>query len=526
VTGRTVTEMGIRRRRALALTAVGTTLLLVAGGCPLVRGDRDEPPGPDGAPDAVVGPARWNACPDEARNIVGRVPDNVAYDCATVTVPRDWAARSTPLHAADSFEITLLRARADDQRDRIGSLVVNPGGPGGSGVDLAVYLSLGLGPEVTRRFDIVGFDPRGVGRSSPVKCLSDELLDRSFGYDPDPVSQAAFDGAVALAGDIGSSCADEYGEALRLFSTEQAARDMDAVRAAIGDEKITYLGYSYGTLLGATYAQLFPGNVRALVLDGAIDPEQDFVASSESQAKGFERAFGNFAAWCGDNPARCPIGPDARTAVTGVLDAARRAPVSGPDGRDATAGWVFTAVVSSLYTQQGWAELADAIDELADGDPRGVFTLADRYAERDSSGDYSNLFDANAAVNCADTDQKITVDQVRRLQGQWRKRYPLFGAPLAIGLLTCAQWPGARDPYPTGPADGAPPIVVVGTTGDPATPYEHSPRLAEMLGVGVVLTWDGEGHTAYPETRCVTDAVNAYLVELEVPRDGLTCPRR
>ncbi|HET8683222.1 MAG TPA: alpha/beta hydrolase, partial [Micromonosporaceae bacterium] len=490
---------------------------------------------------------------DVARELIGQVPASMSYECATIRVPRDWnaaapgtgaspgttAGGATPGGASpggatpgaapgggETFDIALLRARSSRQRDRIGSLVVNPGGPGGSGVSLAVYLSASLPQEVLRRFDIVGFDPRGVGRSSAVECISDADLDTSFAYEPDPVSQADFDGLVALTGRIGAGCRAKYGDSLRLFSTEQAARDMDAVRAAVGDDKITYLGYSYGTLLGATYAQLFPRNIRAFVLDGAVDPRQGLIEGSESQAVGFERAFNSFVSWCRDRGSQCPIGPDARAAVTNALNAARRAPVRGRDGRPATAGWIVTAVVSSLYTQQGWTELASAMSRLGRGDASGVFTLADRYAERDSSGRYSNLFDANTAVNCADEEEKVSIARVRELQGQWRAKYPLFGAVLAVSLLTCAQWPGGRDPYPTGPASGAPPIVVVGTTGDPATPYEQTPKLAQMLGVGVVLTWQGEGHTAYPESRCIVQAVNAYLIEVEVPRAGLTCPAR
>lgn len=506
----------MRSRTRLAVATLA--LALVASGCTLVR---REPAAPPAATGGGAGSLAWRDCADEARGILGRRQSNVTYECATVKVPRDWAAPN-----GETFDIALLRARSRGQRDRIGSLIVNPGGPGGSGVELAAYLSVGLPAEVTRRFDIVGFDPRGVARSAPVECLSDADLDRAFGYGPDPVTEEQFQGAVAIARETGQSCATRYGDTLSLFSTEQTARDIDAVRAAVGDQKITYLGYSYGTLLGATYAQLFPDNIRALVLDGAVDPRQSFVASSEAQAKGFEQAFENFADWCRTAAGLCPLAPDAREAVTAVLDQARRAPVPGADGRSATSGWIFTAIVSSLYTQRGWSQLAQAVQDLRGGDPEGVFALADQYAERDPSGHYSNLFDANATINCTDTDEKIGVAQVRTLQAQWRERYPLFGAPLATGLLTCALWPGKRDPYPTGPATGAPPILVVGTTGDPATPYEQTPKLAEMLGAGVVLTWQGEGHTAYPETRCVTAAVNAYLIDLRPPAPGQTCPAR
>jgi pimeloyl-ACP methyl ester carboxylesterase len=393
-------------------------------------------------------------------------------------------------------------------------------------VETAVYLSTQLPVDVLRRFDLIGFDPRGVGRSSPIRCWTSAELDQNFGADPDPVSQPDFDAAVALSRRLAQACGDKYGDSLRLFSTEQTARDMDAIRIAVGDDKLTYLGYSYGTLLGAVYAQLFPTKVRALVLDGAVDPTQDSTAGAESQAKGFERAFDNFSTWCKATPGQCSLGPDPKAVVTQLLQAGRTNPVKTGAGRAATAGWIFTGVVAALYAQDRWPLLARALDGLRRNRATEIFVLADSYAERDAQGQYSNLFDANATVNCTDDDKTPTVEKIRQLQGDWRQKYPLFGGNLAILSLVCAQWPGKHDPYPTAAATGAPPIVVVGTTGDPATPYEQTAKLAQMLGVGTVLTWQGEGHTAYPQTRCVTDAVNQYLIDLKVPAAGLTCPAR
>ncbi|SCE70876.1 alpha/beta hydrolase fold [Micromonospora echinospora] len=522
-------------RRARFALAGFIAAVLVAAGCTLPTfAPRVEVEGEASVAPLGASP-QWRSCPETAEQVAGRAAPGMRYECARIAVPQRWNTTGGPATATPgggaTFEIALLRARSTKQRDRIGSLLVNPGGPGGSGVDTAVYLSLGeqfggLPASVTERFDIVGFDPRGVARSSPVECISDTDLDASFGYDPDPESTAAFDGLVALNQRIGQACGAKYGDRLSLFGTEQAALDMDAVRAAVGDEKLTYLGYSYGTLLGAVYAQRFPERVRALVLDGAIDPRQNAVEASEGQAKGFERAFGNFVRWCSANADRCPLAPDARAAVTSAVDKARVSPVRGADGREATAGWVFYAVISSLYTEQGWQELARAVDQLAEGDPAGVFRLADAYAGRNPDGTYTNLFDANLAVNCADDEERPSLERIRQLQGQWRRAYPLFGPALAVGLLTCAKWPAEPDPYPTGKADGAPPILVVGTTGDPATPYEQTPALAAMLGVGRVLTWEGEGHTAYPQTTCVTEAVDAYLIDLTVPAEGLRCPAR
>jgi pimeloyl-ACP methyl ester carboxylesterase len=445
------------------------------------------------------------------------------YDCASVPVAKDW---NNP-GAGQKFSIAVIRVRSKRQHDRLGSLLINPGGPGGSGIDTAVYLSFGgLPTEITDRFDIIGFDPRGVGRSDPIKCIPDADQDASFAALPDPVSQADFDSYVTLTKKIAIECGQKYGSTLPLFSTEQAAKDMDLLRAAVGDPKLTYLGFSYGTLLGATYAQLFPTKIRAMVLDGAVDPKQSYVETSEVQAKGFERGFANFSAWCKKTPDDCPISADAHKAVTDALSKAAKNPVPGADGRKATPGWIFVAVISSLYTESGWQLLANAVVNLQQGDAKGIFHLADQYADRDSNGHYSNLFDANLAVNCADTDSAPSVDDVRKLQGEWRKKYPLFGGSLAVGMLPCTFWSGNRDPYPAGAAKGAPPVVVIGTTGDPATPYENTADLAVMLGVGHVVTSEGEGHTAYPNTTCIVSAVDKYLLNLTIPQDGLRCPRR
>jgi pimeloyl-ACP methyl ester carboxylesterase len=518
-------------RRSRLVVAVLAAVILTMTGCTLpVFAPNDSGQSAPGsttsqAPAAPGTQADWQPCPEVPRDLVGQAASGMTYECASVAVPRNWDA---PV-SSQTYEVAMIRIRSSSQQDRIGSLLVNPGGPGGSGIDLAVYLSFGealggLPTAVTDQFDIVGFDPRGVGRSDPIKCISNADQDASFAAVPDPVSQADFDSYVTLNKKIATECGQKYGSELPFFSTEQAAKDMDSLRAAVGDPKLSYLGFSYGTLLGATYAQLFPTKIRAMVLDGAVDPKQSYVTSSEVQAKGFERAFSNFAAWCKKTPADCPIAPDAHKAVTDAIAKAAKNPVPGADGRKATPGWIFVAVISSLYTEHDWQTLATAVANLQQGDAKGIFTLADQYAERDSSGHYSNLFDANLAVNCADTDAAPSVDEVRKLQGEWRQKYPLFGGSLAVGMLPCTFWPGKRDPYPAGAATGAPPIVVVGTTGDPATPYENTADLAGMLGVGHVLTWEGEGHTAYPSTTCIVSAVDKYLLNLTVPQEGLRCP--
>jgi pimeloyl-ACP methyl ester carboxylesterase len=512
------------------LIVVLCTILAVSGGCtvPAFAPTGSVEPAPNTGNIPIPGNgADWVPCPEVPRDLVGRGAAGMTYDCAGVEVPRDWDSAGS----GDVYTIQMIRIRSKTQRNRIGSLLINPGGPGGSGIEFSVYFSFGaalggLPSAITDRFDLIGFDPRGVGQSDPVKCISNTDQDATFSSVPDPVTDADFKKFDALYQKIAGDCGAKYGSQLTTFSTVQAAKDMDALRTAVGDEKLTYLGFSYGTLLGATYAQLFPTKVRALVLDGAVDPKQTFIEGSESQAKGFERAFTNFTNWCKQTADKCPIAPDARKAVTEAIASASAKRLRHTDGRTLTSGWVFVSLISSLYTESSWVKLAEAIAQLKQGNPADVFELADQYAERKPDGSYSNLFDANLAVNCADTKDAPNVDEIRRLQGEWRRKYPLFGAPLAVGMLPCAHWAGDRDPYPVGAAVGAPPVVVVGTTGDPATPYENTADLASMLGVGHVLTWEGEGHTAYPGTPCIVRAVDSYLIGLTVPQEGLRCPAK
>jgi pimeloyl-ACP methyl ester carboxylesterase len=506
---------------------VAVVALLLAGCAPKVRwmaptngaraGASATPSGPPN-PSAPV----WANCHSEAAKLLSHPPSGISYECGTIQVPQDW----TKPTGGKTFHLALIRVRSQRQHERIGSLVVNPGGPGGSGVDLAVYLSQQLPSDVLERFDILGFDPRGVSRSDAVKCFTDGDLDNTFAADPDPQSQADFDAYVSLNKKMATECQTKYGDSLPLFSTEQAAHDIDAIRVAVGDPKLSYLGFSYGTLLGATYAQLYPKNIRAMVLDGAVDPTAQPVDSAEGQAKGFSRAFDEFAQWCKNNASSCPIAPDARAAVVAALDKGRKAPPTAKDGRKVTAGWIITGVFSALYSQREWPLLAEGLANVNKGDPERILQLADNYAERDPHGHYSNMFDIFNAVSCDDDPGGETVDQARSLQSQWRARYPLFGTSLAIGMISCAVWGAKRDPYPKGKANGAPPIVVVGTVNDPATPYEQTAKLAGMLGVGHVVTWQGEGHTAYPQTTCIRATIDAYLISLTVPADGLTCPPR
>ncbi len=512
------------RRTVSAVIAVAA--LLLAGCTPSTRWvspTTASSAGPAVSGGVRIDPPVWTGCDSDADKLLqGQAPTKIKYDCATIKVPQDWAHPD----AGKQFDIALIRVRSADQHNRIGSMLVNPGGPGGSGVELATYLSVELPDDILDRFDVVGFDPRGVSRSDPVKCFTDSDLDSYFGFDPDPQSQADFDAFVALNRKMAGECQAKYGDTLSLFSTEQAARDMDGIRAALGEQKITYLGFSYGTLLGATYAQLFPKNIRAFVLDGAVDPTQAAIPSAEGQAAGFEHAFDEFADWCKTNTTQCPAAPDPRATLTAALTKARSAPVTATDGRKVTSGWILLGAIQALYSKRLWPNLGEGIAGIAKGDSQRIMELADEYGQRDANGHYANMIDIFDTVSCDDDASGETVDQARTLQSQWRGKYPLFGTSLAMGIVSCAVWTAKRDPYPKGAAAGAPPIVVVGTVNDPATPYAQTAKLATMLGVGHVLTWEGEGHTAYPQTTCIRAAVDSYLITLSVPQEGTRCPAR
>jgi pimeloyl-ACP methyl ester carboxylesterase len=520
------------RRTSRGLLVTLAAALAVAG-CTSVDGNgryagdpaptRPGTPAPTTAPaQPTISPLTFEDCTSVIRPQVRDAPGGdrpLSFGCGKLRVPLDYRAPSRK-----AIDLFLIRVRLAGQQKRIGSLVVNPGGPGGSGVDAAVGLGLSLPTDVLKRFDLVGFDPRGVGLSAPVECISDQLKDQATALDPDARDAAAYQAQVQLSRQISQGCLTKYGDDLQHYNTEETARDLDLVRQAVGDAKLTYLGYSYGTRLGSVYAQLFPKRVRALVLDGAVDPKAGEVASAQTQAAGFEKAFDQFAADCRARNAACLIGPDPRATVNRILAKARQAPIpGGSGGRKATAGPVLLAVVSALYDRGDWAELESALADADNGNSSGLFTLADRYNQRDSKGHFSNLADANTAINCADTAEKVPDATVKKTLVAWRTKYPLFGTSLALGLLTCQQWAAPREPLPAVRGAGAPPVLVIGTVNDPATPYASAQVLARTLASGRLLTWRGEGHTAYPKTPCVTAAVDAYLVSLKVPAANASC---
>src|SRR3954452_9654807 len=397
-------------RRSTVLAAVAG-LLLVLTGCAsftdTVAASGTAAAGSSAAPTEKAAPLRWTDCDEQLQPLIAGqqgADRNLAFECGRTEVPISY---DEPEGA--TLPLFLVRVKLAGQTDRIGSLVINPGGPGGSGADAAIGLALTMPEDVLRRFDLVGFDPRGVGLSTPIQCIPSELKDRLVAAEPRPTSDTQLDDAFALADEVGKDCAQKYGDALASFDTVDTARDMDRLRQALGDEKLTYLGYSYGTTLGSTYAELFPDKVRALVLDGAVDPDSDAKVRAESRAQALEAGFDAFAQNCVGLIAGCPIGADPRTFVDQLLGAAAANPIptsgttasGGADPRKATPGVVMTALRAALDDPASWPQLAQALAAGAKGDAAGLFSLSDSYAGRLKDGSYSNQLDANLAINCA-----------------------------------------------------------------------------------------------------------------------------
>jgi pimeloyl-ACP methyl ester carboxylesterase len=457
---------------------------------------------------------RWQPC------------DN-GFRCARLLVPFDYSRPGWR-----TFSLPVLMLPAADPAHRIGSLVINPGGPGGSGVQYALTARSQFPAAIRNRFDIVGFDPRGVGSSQPaVHCLTGPQLDRYFGTDDSPGTPSQLAAVVAENKQFAAGCEQNSGPLLPYVGTRDAARDLDVLRAALGEPKLTYLGKSYGTYLGTWYAQLFPGHVRALVLDGAVDPDATSLSIDTVQAQGFQAALRSFAADCMSR-AGCPLGQgtnvDAGLAkLQALLTRANQTPLANDlgDGRAADGALLTNGVASGLYSKSYWPTLRTALADAFGGDGTVLIDLADLLMERNSDGTYSNLPDVSTAVDCLDRPWPRNLPAWQSAAAAAARAAPIFGAPNVWQSLACAYWPVPSQPLPTIRAAGAPPVLVLGTTRDPATPYRWAQALATDLSSGVLLGWNGDGHTAYGSgSSCVDNYVNSYLVSGSVPRSGTVCP--
>lgn len=445
------------------------------------------------------------------------------FDCATITSPLDWVDPSV-----GEIELSVIRSRATGG-DPIGSLLTNPGGPGASGVGLIRdSVDYAVGEPLREQFDVIGFDPRGVGESTAVTCLDDAQMD-AYLYDlPQNArgTDAWSEELLARHAEFADACEANSDGILPYITTENAARDMDLLRAVLGDSELYYLGYSYGTFLGATYAELFPDNVGRLVLDGAIDPAVSGLDVNVTQGLGFESALRAYMADCledSDCPFRGSV-DDAMADLGALLASVDRDPIAGSDGRLLGADTLLLSVIAALYSEDSWDYLTMALDGALQGDAEMAFLLADFYNNRQDGVYLDNQTEAFRSYNCMDYPVDTSEADLAAAQERLAAEAPTI-APYWFGPDPCEVWPypptGTRGPIV---AEGAAPIVVVGTTNDPATPYEWSVALAEQLASGVLITREGEGHTGYNKGNpCVDDAVESYLLTGSAPQQDLVC---
>ncbi|MFF3514235.1 alpha/beta hydrolase [Streptomyces sp. NPDC002573] len=472
----------------------------------------------------------WKDCPPPSEAEGGGsapapLPSGARWQCATMQAPLNW---DNP--TGGTIGVALIRVKASGPPNkRIGSLVFNFGGPGGSGVTALPAFAPDY-ETLRTRYDLVSFDPRGVGRSAGVKCKDDQQLDAFFQQDMTPDNAAEQQAFVNSTKQFNRACEQNSGRVLPYVRTTDAARDMDLMRKVLGDSKLYYFGISYGTELGGVYAHLFPKNVGRAVFDAVVDPTADPVQSSVGQAKGFQLALDNYARDCVAKSGGCPVGrtpQDVEKRIAKLLKDLDEKPLPGIFPRRLTQTAATNGIAQALYSKAFWGYLTDGLKQAYAGDGKVLMALSDAMNGRNENGQYSNLIPANVAINCADEKPRYTVADVKAKLPQFRAASPLFGDYLAWGLLSCTNWPvaGAAN-HPNVSAPGAAPILVVGNTGDPATPYEGARRMVQALGpgVGVELTYKGQGHGSYDSRdKCVQNTVNNYLLYGKVPRAGIVC---
>ncbi|OLC66301.1 MAG: hypothetical protein AUH69_07420 [Actinobacteria bacterium 13_1_40CM_4_65_12] len=493
------------------ITAVAIAAILLVSACTR-NGGAQAKPSPTPTPSVVMptpGLVAWTDC-------------GSGFQCGTVEVPLDYRRPEN-----GSIGIAINRKAATEPASRIGSLLINPGGPGGSGVTWVRESAPGL-KTLNRRFDLVGFDPRGVGLSSPVRCLDGPQEDAYNALDPvldDPQEKAA---AIQTDKDFALGCQQRSATILPYVDTVSAARDMDLIRAAVGDPKLSYLGLSYGTYLGQMYAHLFPTHVRALALDGVVDPTLSANDIVLAQAAAFERNLQAFLADCAarkaaSSPCQYAQSGDPATKLNSLITRLDASPMA-VGSRLLTRGLAVIGVAYPLYDQNLWRYLDQALAQADQGRGAILLALSDLYLERNADGTYKNATDANYAINCLDHPAPTDIAAYDRLGPAFAAASPLFGPAFQYSNLPCAYWPVRPTGHP-GPltADGAPPLLLVGGTNDPATPYAWAMSVHQQIAGSILLTRNGNGHVSYFVSNCIQLIENAYLFNLTLPAEGTTC---
>jgi pimeloyl-ACP methyl ester carboxylesterase len=460
------------------------------------------------APDETTqdGSITWDACGDN-------------LECGYLDVPIDY---DDP--AVGTTSIYMVRHLALDPDARIGTLLVNPGGPGFGGSWLAESADQIYSTAILDHFDVLGFDPRGTGMSDPAIDCTDDYDYFFAGGDITPDTPEEKAEIVDSTKEFTEACFAQSGNILPYVGTNNVARDMDSIRLALGEEKISYFGFSYGSELGATWATLFPDTVRAAVLDGAADPNADSIEGVLQQNRGFEAALSTFLQQCSENTL-CAFYNDgaAADAFDALMNRLDENPIPTTTGRpDLTRGMAITGVVQAMYDDAYWPELESALADAAAGDGNGLLSLFDEYFQRQPDGTYTNDLEAFLNILCADDPTRLSIEEADQYVAQYNEAGPRL-SPGTTGDYTCTFWPEALDPRVDITGAGAGPILVIGTTGDPATPLDSTRRMATTLEDGRLLVATANQHIGYNTSLCVNDAVDAYLVDLEAPEEEITC---
>jgi pimeloyl-ACP methyl ester carboxylesterase len=521
------TSSGLRAAglRAAALAASSAVLLIAA-----CAGDGGQETDTYRAKDLVSQQLEWQKCPAPSEAQGGGtapspLPGGIAWECSFMDAPLDYGEPD-----GDTIELALIRATARDADNRIGSLIFNFGGPGGSGVSTLPVAATDYATLHTR-YDLVSFDPRGVGRSAGVDCVGDRQLDAYFAQDATPDNAAEEETFTDGLETFADGCEKNSDNVLPHVGTVNAARDMDLMRQVLGDDKLHYFGISYGTELGGVYAHLFPKNVGRAVFDAAVDPTRTAEQGSLGQTKGFQLALTNFTKDCVARGDACLIPgsspQEIQDWINALLVKLDKNPIPGIGDRMLTQSHATNGIAQALYSKEYWELLEQGLDEADGGNGALLLALSDAMNGRNENGQYSNLQAANMAINCVDTKARYSLEQTKAKLPEFRKASPVFGDFLGWGLMSCSQWPvPGHWSTPDVSAPGAAPIVVIGNTGDPATPYEGAKKMADELGkgVGIELTYRGQGHGAYNSgSTCVQRAVNTYLLEGRPPATGTVC---
>ena len=450
----------------------------------------------------------WAACPESP----------APFECGQLAVPFDYDNPGT-----GSFVLSLMRRPAEIPESRIGSLLVNPGGPGFGGTTVAEQAEWYFSTELLEQFDVVGWDPRGTGASTPaVDCTED--YDRYFGIDSPPNDDAAKQKMIDLTQEFVDLCVERNGEMLKYISTEASARDMDSIRKALNEDKISYFGFSYGSELGATWVTLFPDTVRAAVFDGASDPNASGFDQSMAQLKGFEQQLTAFLANCAKRVA-CKIYNNGKPAALFdqlAVDIDTKPIVVSSDRTPVTQGVFYTAVVQAMYSNSLWPQLETALADAAKGNGAQLLALYDDYFQRQPDGSYGNELEAFLAISCLDNPESSTVADVDADVARFAAAAKRLGENFGYGYA-CALWPHRVAERVIVTGKGAGPIVVIGTTGDAATPLASTRKAAKNLEQGVLVIVEADRHTGYGLNSCVVQNVDAYLISLKAPKNETYC---